>query len=585
VNFADGALARAPSQLAGPDPIAAALLGGTLRPHSVAARQRSQHHEAALQAHHALVAAAGKAAGPGAGGSRPGQPHAHAAAAHQPGALHHNTAGAAAGAAMHHDAEAAAAAAQLGCQPAEELLAADGALLGGPLQANSAQHSISSGQHHSHRHGLIPHAYTSTDPHALLPVLVAPTPQSILPPHIGGGMSAQPVLLVPAAGGGVPGPDGRGQLVPVPVSAVGPDSGVATATTEARHMVDRGASSQLLSETGVCTALTALWRCGGDDTGAADATDEAREQARDGGVLLAFALQPTMLADAASDNAGAAGAAAEGDGTSHGASGGASAVPEVPSSSSLPRLQPCVAHMAHLPSYPQVEGAADAAEAAGGAHRDSDASDDDVGADAGAGSGLTLRKLLPPCCHSALLITPVLPVVRMCVEQAAPSARSAAAGPAAAPAAQGAHVRCVVAAAGLPTALVSSADGSAGAVAGGGDSAGPTHTVSVVSSNGTTFAAPVGALVPYRLRYSVPAQAAAAGTRDSLVLVLAAEGSAASATSAQVTSRECSPPSSPLSDRPGSLRVGSHEHFEDVCHRRPPRLLCATRVSLPPRIA
>jgi len=89
--FAGGGAAGRPAlalqQPAGPDPIAAALLGGTLRPHSVAARQRSQHHEAALQAHHALVAAAGKAAGPGAGGSRPGQPHAHAAAAHQRVAL------------------------------------------------------------------------------------------------------------------------------------------------------------------------------------------------------------------------------------------------------------------------------------------------------------------------------------------------------------------------------------------------------------------------------------------------------------------------------------------------------------------
>jgi len=127
-------------------------------------------------------------------------------------------------------------------------------------------------------------------------VLVAPTPHSILPPNIRGGLSAQPLLLVLAAGGGVLGLDGRGQLVPVPVSAVGPDITVTTATTEAPHMVDSGASSRLLSETGVCTAVTALWRCGGADTAAADVTDQAREQARSGGVLLAFALRPTMLA-------------------------------------------------------------------------------------------------------------------------------------------------------------------------------------------------------------------------------------------------------------------------------------------------
>jgi len=47
---AAGQPAAAPSQLAGPDPIAAVLLGGTLRPASVAARQRSQRHEAALVA-------------------------------------------------------------------------------------------------------------------------------------------------------------------------------------------------------------------------------------------------------------------------------------------------------------------------------------------------------------------------------------------------------------------------------------------------------------------------------------------------------------------------------------------------------
>jgi hypothetical protein len=396
-----------PLQPAEPKPIAAALLGGTLRPHSAAARQRSQHHEAALQAHHALVAAAaaGEAAGAGADGSHPGQPLLTQQRHSVP-------------------APTTATPLLLLAQPcttmrrARLLQRSSAASLRrslwpqtGLCWATLAHAASRSGHLHSQRHGLAHHACTSTDAPALLPVLVSPTPQSILAPHFGGGLSAQPLLLVPGAGGGVSGLDGCGQLVPVSVSAVGSDSGVATATAAILLLVDGHASSQLLSETVVGTAVTARCRCGGDNTPAANATDEARKQARSGGVLLAFAPQPTMLApveaDAASDSAGSAAAAPEGDGMLHGASGGAAAVSGAPSAASLPRLQPCVAHMAHLPRYPHVEGAGgDAAEAAGGVRRDSDASEDDADAAAGSGSGsgLALRKLLPPRCHSAFLV-------------------------------------------------------------------------------------------------------------------------------------------------------------------------------------